>query len=105
MRSALQHQQEEGRRKRLRTDPFADLSVDEDQVVQRQNYFCCSAAASSEAEPHPTISPGQSSKREQVSWCGVSWRGFLRDLLESEEEISSESGQCDEQKEKKEECD
>lgn len=50
-----------------RTDPFADLSVDEDQVIQGQNYFCRSASPSSEAEACPSVSPGQSDKRKQVS--------------------------------------
>lgn len=49
---------------RQRTDPFADLSVDEDQVIQCQNDFCCPASTTSEAEAYPSMSPGQSDKKE-----------------------------------------
>lgn len=104
MQSAFRDHQKkkekEGGKKELRTDPFADLSVDEDQVVQRQNYFCCSTSPSSEAEPYPAVSPGQSGKRKQVSRFGARFilTRALLDLLEGEEEISSKSSQCDEQK-------
>lgn len=49
------------------TDPLADLSVDEDEVVQGQDYFCRTTSPSSKAEPNSTVSPGQNHKRNQVS--------------------------------------
>lgn len=52
---------------KFRTDPFADLSVDEDQVIQGQDYFCCSASPSSEGEPYPAVPPGQSGKTKRES--------------------------------------
>lgn len=104
MQSAFCHQQKEKKegKNSVRTDPFADLSVDEDQVIQGQNYFCCSASPSSEAEACPSVSPGQSDKRKQVrrlSCVSFSHRhASLMDLLESEEEISSDSSQRNQKK-------
>lgn len=100
--SSAKTKQEEKKKVRFGTDPFADLSVDEDQVIQCQNHFCCSASPTSEAEAYPSISPGQSDKRKQVSRLScVSFshrHASLMDLLESEEDVSSSSNQCNQKK-------
>lgn len=48
--------------------PFADLSVDEDQVIQGQDYLCWSTAtATAKAEPNLTISPGETENTTKMS--------------------------------------
>lgn len=104
-----QKNKKRGKTFRYRTDPFADLSVDEDQVVQCQNYFCGSASPTSEAEAYPSASPGQSDKRKQVSRLSCvslsHMHASFMDLLESEEEVSSDSSQCNQKKQKKQQRD
>lgn len=46
-----------------RTDPFADLSVDEGQVVQVQHYLWWPTANSSKAKPNAAISPRKDQKK------------------------------------------
>ena len=74
--SAFRHQQKQqktrGKKVGFCTDPSADLSVDEDQVIQSQNYFCCSASPASEAEAYSSISPGQRTEGSKWAGCPVS---------------------------------
>lgn len=90
---------------RFRTDPFADLSVDEDEVIQCQNYFCCSTSPTTETEASPSVSPGESDKRKHVSKFVLRVSLSSIDLLESEEEIGSNSSHGDQKKQKKQQRD
>lgn len=93
-----------------RTDPFADLSVDEDQVIQGQNYLCWSIVTSSKVEPNPAAFPGQNKKKEKKNNQTISLKShknepdeisffdILMYILERNEDVNSKSSQCSEEK-------
>lgn len=91
------------------TDPFADLSVDEDQVIQGQNYLCRSTVTTSKAGPNPATFPRQNKGQEKKNNLSILLRShkietgeiffdILMYILQSNEEVNSKSNQCSDQK-------
>lgn len=85
----------------MSTDPFADLSVNEDQVIQSQEHFGGSAPVS-KGEAHFATSPAMKRTTDEIVLPHKHWigRNFLLYVLEMNEDVYHTANHNSEEKEK-----